>query len=440
MHTRLLFRLVSFGCGEMRLTCRSLRLNNTVRRARARWALATMLAISVTTASVPLLAQPAARNALDLIGRSDPSQTEDEQELLKDLMREEVAGPRTPQPDAGQPGPGPRGSNAPNQRLPVPDYLMLSLEMSEALYDKTPNDENLRSMLTDLEQVLTKGCFRDMSSTLNFAGGSSVAECNRIVAKILRFDPQNPVAICVRDGIDAPACQETSAAQLVTTNPPPYTRSSSSPLLRSKAKGEEESVRPQRAAEWGLALTEFQGQKNAESKYKAVMALRNALAILCKDNRSEYRPWQKSMGPERDEATALDVLGFQEGRARAAVTAAAILIARRDPSDSLGSKIGLPVDLATPTPTPIPLSEKFTRVRYSTVDCAQVVSQAKAEKIVDWSMICHIQGFVSPQCIQARRQARDNPIVAPPVAAQSAPQQRPAPRRAPEGGPGFSTF
>jgi hypothetical protein len=301
--------------------------------------------------------------------------------------------------------------------LPVSNLYIMAADMAENLYTKNPTDANRADMLASLEALVTRGCFGGLFKDDYRYDGPPVQGCNHYISKILGEDPENPIAVCAQNGIDSPRCQQTAAKQLVREfderNVPDAQRGIG--LLTTRPTDAQNDVRKAND-EWGKTLFAYNAKRTPENKVAALKAMRRVLNIMCKPNKIVYEPARPmEAGPT---VSAAEELGYRpRGQQRAEATPT------QEPSLSGGSwsffpgkQDGAAEPTIPPPPTPTPLPAVLQRVRLVARFCAMIVAQGKEAGFKDWSMICQVQGFQTPQCIQALRNFREygDPAVAPP--------------------------
>lgn len=122
------------------------------------------------------------------------------------VSRPALADPETPS--------SPATAN-PLSTTPVADLTEIKIQMAEARLHLIQSDRNLNALISSLEEYLNMKCFTGLAKTLNYEGPPSDPVCIARMEQLFKVNPDNPVAICLRDGIDAPACYDAYKGQQV---------------------------------------------------------------------------------------------------------------------------------------------------------------------------------------------------------------------------------
>lgn len=124
------------------------------------------------------------------------------------------AAPKTPVPAAS---PTKVTIKSPADLAKALDVADLTLEMSESSYKLTPSNKTLSELISALEKFLTSRCVSaDVFKTLKYDGNPSNAACLSRLKRLLEVHPQNPIALCLKDGIDSESCRAAAEAQKVS--------------------------------------------------------------------------------------------------------------------------------------------------------------------------------------------------------------------------------
>lgn len=86
------------------------------------------------------------------------------------------------------------------------DVTDIKIEMAEASLRVNSSDRNLTALITALEDYLNARCFGSLRQSLTYQGPPTDPDCVARMNQLLALNPDNPAAICARDGIDAPSC------------------------------------------------------------------------------------------------------------------------------------------------------------------------------------------------------------------------------------------
>jgi hypothetical protein len=89
----------------------------------------------------------------------------------------------------------------------------LKIEMAESSWKIKRSLRNLTELANALEAYLNENCFGDMLKTLSYAGPPTNPDCLARMDRLLDIYPDNPVATCLRDGIEAQSCSDTYRGQ-----------------------------------------------------------------------------------------------------------------------------------------------------------------------------------------------------------------------------------
>jgi hypothetical protein len=89
----------------------------------------------------------------------------------------------------------------------------LKIEMAESSWKIKRSLRNLTELANALEAYLNENCFGDMLKTLSYAGPPTNPDCLARMERLLDIYPDNPVATCLRDGIEAQSCSDAYRGQ-----------------------------------------------------------------------------------------------------------------------------------------------------------------------------------------------------------------------------------
>jgi len=84
--------------------------------------------------------------------------------------------------------------------------LELKIQMAEGSLKLNPSERNLTSLISSLEESLNTSCLKSLPVTLKYEGPPTNPNCIARMERLLEINPDNPAAICLRDGIAAPSC------------------------------------------------------------------------------------------------------------------------------------------------------------------------------------------------------------------------------------------
>jgi hypothetical protein len=91
----------------------------------------------------------------------------------------------------------------------------LAITMAESSFKVTPSLKKLSELVGALETSLTRNCYGSMLQTLSYSGTPTDPTCLAQMERLLDLYPNNPVAVCLRDGIDAQSCSDAYRGQSV---------------------------------------------------------------------------------------------------------------------------------------------------------------------------------------------------------------------------------
>ena len=277
------------------------------------------------------------------------------------------------------------------------EVLRMSVDMAETNYSFRKGDDTLSDLVIAYERYLVKRCMPELERTLRYNGVLD-AECRKLIAKIYKLNPNNPVALCAEEGIDAIECEVAYDSQLLYMLKPfqiNSTQFSSVVDLDFKlaASQEKDAIERLNIKLADLIRRNRTGRKpEAEEQKKEVIheilqrACRASRIIIQSSkspilgNPAKFRTTTVDFSEEKEE-TVTELLGefveeYAEGPA-----------------------------LATPVPTIGPEVEKeaINRIRYITESCYYAITQAINLAPETSQIECAQFGKISPQCIQARR-------------------------------------
>jgi hypothetical protein len=103
--------------------------------------------------------------------------------------------------------PSPTPAVKPTQAA-VLDLTDLKIQMSEGSLKVNPTLRSLAELSSALETYLTKNCFGDLLKTLTYQGPPTNPDCIARMERLFEIYPENPVAVCLRDGLEAQTCRD----------------------------------------------------------------------------------------------------------------------------------------------------------------------------------------------------------------------------------------
>jgi hypothetical protein len=105
-----------------------------------------------------------------------------------------------------------RPSNSP---APPSDLTEIKIQMAEARLNLVQSDRNLNALVSALEEFINRSCFSELTKTLKYDGPPTDLICISRMEQLLKVNPDNPVGLCLRDGIDAKSCADAYKTQKV---------------------------------------------------------------------------------------------------------------------------------------------------------------------------------------------------------------------------------
>jgi hypothetical protein len=82
----------------------------------------------------------------------------------------------------------------------------LKLQMAESTYKLRPSLKTLSEYVVSLEEITNTTCLKTLPRTLVYNGQPTDPNCIALMEKLFKLYPEDPVATCVRDGIEAKSC------------------------------------------------------------------------------------------------------------------------------------------------------------------------------------------------------------------------------------------
>jgi hypothetical protein len=313
------------------------------------------------------------------------------------------------------------GQSQPTQstRKPVDLKKALNLtefkiEMGQTTVRVNPSDKNVSDLIAALEEYLNTTCLESLLKTLKYEGNPTDPLCIERTQQLLTLNPDNPVALCVRDGIDAPTCRESYPRQRLV----PYTSSSVvtdiDPTLKVGLSAQEnamlaklqQDLRPL-DGQWAAAQTEADKRAVLEA---ALPTYDNMLATACrvvvlrvtrlqdpsrksedsriKETREKLLKIPRNLRAEYQERMATDV---EESIAKA-----------KGNEKEIARLTELLNVIHEPEMQALALTASNSeRIRYVLPGCFELLKVVRERAPLFPSPTCHADGWYSPQCITA---------------------------------------
>jgi len=164
----------------------------------------------------------------------------------------------------------------------------LAISMAESSLKLNPSLRLVAELSSALEAYLTKNCFGNLLQTLQYEGPPTNPDCIARMERLFEVYPDNPVAVCLRDGIEAKSCadayrnQRTEAFRNAYASlkeiPDPALKVGLSAADTTKMRALEETLRN--------VNSDYQKATTDEQKYKymtdATHLYDQVLSIACK--------------------------------------------------------------------------------------------------------------------------------------------------------------
>lgn len=296
----------------------------------------------------------------------------------------------------------------------------LKLQMAESTYKLRPSVKTLSDLISSLEEVINSTCLAQLPRTLSFPGNPSDPECARLMARLLELHPENPVGLCLRDGIDATSCVTAYNQQVVVAyNPAEHNDFLTDPSLRVGITRQEE----QKISELSAELV------NLNEKYLAAAAnpgerqrlidlatevYDQALAIACRITSTAFILSNESFDPAsdpevkeiREKLNPLPLSVREDHQGRLLQQAEEKLKTIKTGSAEWTRQQEVIKTIKRPEQDPVPSASSLQRTRIVLPPCAQFIQDAAAATQGFPAPTCHKDSWYSPQCIRALKNWR----------------------------------
>jgi hypothetical protein len=296
-----------------------------------------------------------------------------------------------------------------NQAL---DINELKIEMAESQLKVRASDKASSELITYLEEFLNSKCLGSVTSTLTYSGNPTDPLCLSRLNRLTQLNPDNPVALCVRDGFAAQSCIEAYRKQRLVAfsgsnmeDVDPALKVGLSSYERSLLEKIKQDLQPldsqwaaasspeEKATILEAALPSYEKMLNTACR---VVILRvNRLKLDSKEESTEAREVREkllkiplALRGEYQEKMTQDV---EERLARVA-----------DQPKEVANLTALLEVIRTPETYVPPLSSSNSeRVRYVLPQCFELLKSVKERIGSHPAPLCHTEGWYSPQCISA---------------------------------------
>jgi hypothetical protein len=310
----------------------------------------------------------------------------------------------------------------------------LAISMAESSLKLNPSLRLVAELSNALEAYLTKNCFGNLLQTLRYEGPPTNPDCIARMERLLEVYPDNPVAVCLRDGIEAKSCtdayrnQRTEAFRdsyaSITEIPDPALKVGLTAADNAKLRALEETLRNVNA-DYQKAATDEQKAKymtDATALYDQVLSVAckiTALKLEDPKNRRNEDGDEEEQEEEEEEKEEQEDYSIREAREKLLkippgmrpdyqrkMLAEAEAELERAAHDKSAQQLILKKIEVINNPDnrkPITAQGKL-RVRIILPVCDDYSKQSA--KIIPQfpSPTCHREGWYSPQCIGALRQ------------------------------------
>jgi hypothetical protein len=294
------------------------------------------------------------------------------------------------------------------------DVNELKIAMAESSLRVNPSLRTVADLSAALERYLTSHCMGNLLQSLAYEGPPSDPECQARMERLLEIYPQNPVALCVRDGIAAPSCTDAYRNQKMVA----FSGSSSyedipDPALKVGLSAEDTKKLAALRQTLSDVNQRYQAANSDTDKQKALDDATNLydqlLSLTCKTVALRLdQPLDQQ--EEREDSSITEVrerlLKIPPGirpdyqRQLTQKTEEELARAANDPATKKILLQKLAVIQNPDTRQRLTAAGKL-RVRVALPQCVEYIEQAQAILPNFPSPTCHREGWYSPQCVLA---------------------------------------
>lgn len=327
-----------------------------------------------------------------------------------------AATPETPSPDKTA---APAKTVAPridlNAALDVND---LAITMAESSMKVNPSLRATVELSSALEAHLSKNCFGRILQTLSYDGPPTDPDCIARMERLLEIYPNNPVAICVRDGIGSASCSEAYRSQTFRA----YSGGSSSdsdidPSLKAGLSAAETAKLKRIEATLRDVNSEYQNSKTDEDKQKhmddAVRLYDQLLSVACRlvvikletpEGSAKEQTEEPSVQEAREKLLKIPP-ALRPDYQRKMLLEAETELARESRNPLAQALIVKRIEVINnPDKVTAITTQGKLRVRVALQRCEEYMTQASTIFPKFPSPTCHREGWYSPGCIGAIKQ------------------------------------
>lgn len=305
-----------------------------------------------------------------------------------------------------------------NNALNITD---LKLEMAESTWKMRPSLRVLTDLVNALEVHINQRCFGDMLKTLTYAGPPTNPDCISKMERLLDIYPNNPVATCLRDGIESQSCSDayreqsmkqfTNASSSFEQIPDPALKVGLSAQDREKLKALNETL-ANLNSDYQKAATDSDKQKLTDD---AMHLYDQALGIACKIVAVDLEEPESAKKKEDEDYSVREVrekllkvpIAMRREYQDKLMTEAEEELAKAKNSERT-REIVLKKIAAIQNPDTDQLPTTAGKLRYRVVlpECYELVGKSSVLLPNLPSPTCHRDGWQSPQCLMALKKWR----------------------------------
>lgn len=372
-------------------------------------------AVEPDSVTADLKSETAAEEPIDLDGTFNSLTGEDVVPIpSKDQFAEPPASETAAANPEATPTPGPRP--APRGPLSRIEVLQFQAELIESAFSAAPNLDNRADLVRAYEGLVGPHCMPKLHDTLSYKGPALGEKCLGYLNRLLDLDIDNPMAACVRNGIDSPPCREGYLSQKIGVHNPSSRRGPAlggnlDALLTSK-RNEVEVKKAEQSI--SLVETRFRGD-SAKISENARPHLKRYLQLTCVQSYLKLEPY-KGEGDELRTVVDKFLLIKPTPTPRPSLPASGV--DRPDPFE-------VPMNENNPRAMD-PKLERYTRTRLLLPQCRMAIDKARGIDPAFPGLDCYEFGAYSPNCIRAKRRERLDKVNAERKAAASGARSTPA--------------
>ena len=294
------------------------------------------------------------------------------------------------------------------------DVNELKIAMAESSLRVNPSLRTVADLSAALERYLNSHCMGNLPQTLKYDGSPTDPDCTARVDRLLEIYPNNPVALCVRDGIGAQTCIDAYRNQKMVAFSGGSTYDEiPDPALKVGLSAEDaKKLTALRETLFGVNQ-KYQAAKTDEEKQKAMDDATNlydqVLGLTCKvvalrlDQPEGQQEEQEdpSITEVREKLLKIPP-GMREDYQRQLLQKTEEELSK-GPTDPATRKILLQKIAAIQNPDTKKLLTAAGKLRVRVVlpQCLEYIEQAASILPNCPSPTCHREGWYSPQCIVA---------------------------------------